>query len=88
VLLRRNGAILLSSYNGSGPMMANEKLTIGVPTIGSAQSHLAASVLAFAPTNPKDVFGSLKAHGKPKTLEEMKAGIEAEAKRRHARHRY
>ncbi len=42
----------------------------------------------FAPTNPKDVFGSLKTCGKPKTLEEMKAGIDAEAKRRHARHRY
>lgn len=42
----------------------------------------------FAPTKPKDVFGSLKTGRKPKTLKEMKAAIEAEAKRRHARHRY
>jgi AbrB family looped-hinge helix DNA binding protein len=42
----------------------------------------------FAPTNPKDVFGSLRYSGPPKTLEEMDAGIAAEAKRRHARHRY
>ena len=43
---------------------------------------------AFAPTDPKDVFGVLHTGGKPKTLEDMKAGIAAEAKRRHARHRY
>ncbi|HEY2446388.1 MAG TPA: AbrB/MazE/SpoVT family DNA-binding domain-containing protein [Rhizomicrobium sp.] len=42
----------------------------------------------FAPTRPKDVFGSLGHAGRPKTLEEMEAGIAAEARRRHARHRY
>jgi AbrB family looped-hinge helix DNA binding protein len=42
----------------------------------------------FPPTRPKDVFGSLGHSGPPKTLEEMKAGISAEAKRRHARNRY
>ncbi len=42
----------------------------------------------FVPTNPKDVFGSLAYSGKPKTLEEMKAAIAVEAKRRHARNRY
>jgi AbrB family looped-hinge helix DNA binding protein len=42
----------------------------------------------FAPTRPDDVFGSLPWHGAPKTLEEMDAGIVAEAKRRHARDRY
>ncbi|HEX4158910.1 MAG TPA: hypothetical protein VHY79_10570 [Rhizomicrobium sp.] len=42
----------------------------------------------FSPTRPEDVFGSLKYEGRPKTLEEMDAGIVAEAKRRHARGRY
>lgn len=40
---------------------------------------------AFAPTRPEDVFASLPYRGKPKTLEEMDAGVLAEAKRRHAR---
>lgn len=39
----------------------------------------------FAPTRPEDVYGSLPPTGAPKTLEEMEAGIVAEAKRRHAR---
>ncbi len=42
----------------------------------------------FAPTRPKDVFGSLRHSGRAKTIEEMEAGIAAEAKRRHARNRY
>jgi AbrB family looped-hinge helix DNA binding protein len=41
----------------------------------------------FTPTRPKDVFGSLRHSGPPKTLEEMKAGITDEARRRHARDR-
>lgn len=40
---------------------------------------------AFAETRPGDVFGLLPTKGKPKTIEEMEAGILAEAKRRHAR---
>ena len=40
---------------------------------------------AFAETRPQDVFGSLPHRGKPKTLEEMAAGVLAEARRRHAR---
>ncbi|MFN0192092.1 MAG: AbrB/MazE/SpoVT family DNA-binding domain-containing protein [Aestuariivirga sp.] len=39
---------------------------------------------AFAKTRSKDVFGSVKASGPPKTIEEMDAGVLAEAKRRHA----
>jgi AbrB family looped-hinge helix DNA binding protein len=39
----------------------------------------------FAPTRPEDVYGSLSPKGPPKTIEEMEAGIMAEAKRRHAR---
>jgi AbrB family looped-hinge helix DNA binding protein len=42
----------------------------------------------FAPTRPKDVFGSLRHAGPPKTLEQMQAGIAREVKRRHARNRY
>jgi AbrB family looped-hinge helix DNA binding protein len=43
------------------------------------------SVPAFAETRPEDVFASLPHSGKPKTLEEMEAGVLAEAGRRHAR---
>ena len=39
----------------------------------------------FARTQPCDVFGQLAHKGRPKTLEEMEAGIAAEARRRHAR---
>ena len=42
----------------------------------------------FAPTRGEDVFASLPYQGPPKTLAAMKAGITAEAKRRHARNRY
>jgi AbrB family looped-hinge helix DNA binding protein len=37
------------------------------------------------PTKPKEVFGSLSFSGKPKTVEEMNAGILVEAKRRFER---
>ena len=43
---------------------------------------------AFAPTRPEDVRGMLAYQGKPKTLEEMDAAIEAEVRRRHASGRY
>ena len=43
---------------------------------------------AFAPTRPKDVFCSLPFKGPAKSVADMAAGIAAEAKRRHARHRY
>ena len=39
----------------------------------------------FHATKPKDVFASLPHSGAPKSLEEMDAGIAAEARRRHAR---
>jgi AbrB family looped-hinge helix DNA binding protein len=42
----------------------------------------------FAPTRPEDVFALLAYDGEPKTLEEMDAGIAAEARRRHDRGRY
>ena len=42
----------------------------------------------FPPTRPEEVFGSLPHKGPPKTPDEMRAGIEAEARRRHARGRY
>jgi len=43
---------------------------------------------AFAPTRPKDVFGSLPYKRSAKSIADMEAGIAAEAKRRHARNRY
>ena len=39
----------------------------------------------FAPAKTTDVFASLPYRGKPKSVEEMEAGIAAEARRRHAR---
>ena len=59
-----------------------------------AVEHTADGVLlkplatAFARTRPEDVFGILSCKGKPKSVEDMKAGIATEAKRRHARGRY
>ena len=43
---------------------------------------------AFAPTRPKDVFGSLSYKGPAKSIADMEAGIAGEVKRRHARNRY
>ena len=40
---------------------------------------------AFAPTQPDAVFGMLPHAGPPKSLEEMEAGVLAEARRRHGR---
>ncbi len=42
----------------------------------------------FAPTRPEDVFGMLAYTGAPKSIEEMHAGIVAEARRRHAGDRH
>lgn len=59
-----------------------------------AVEHTADGVLlkpltnVFAPTRPEDVFGCLSYTGEPKSLEQMDAGIAAEARRRHARDRY
>jgi len=39
----------------------------------------------FPPPLPEDVFGSLLYTGEPKSLEQMDAGIAAEARRRHDR---
>lgn len=46
---------------------------------------LLTSAPVFAKTRSKEVFASLKTSGRPKTLEEMEAGILAEARRRNAR---
>jgi hypothetical protein len=43
------------------------------------------AVRSIKPTRSNEVFGSLNVSGPPKTLEEMDAGILAEARRRHAR---
>lgn len=39
----------------------------------------------FAPTNPDDVFACLPTTGPAKSIEDMQAGLLAEARRRHAR---
>jgi hypothetical protein len=39
---------------------------------------------AFPATRPEQVFGLLPHAGKPRSLEEMAAGVLAEARRRHA----
>ncbi|MDP1529749.1 MAG: AbrB/MazE/SpoVT family DNA-binding domain-containing protein [Rhodoferax sp.] len=39
---------------------------------------------AFAPTRPKDVFGSLPYKGPAKSIADMTTGIAAKAKRRHS----
>ncbi|HCO54764.1 MAG TPA: AbrB family transcriptional regulator [Pelagibacterium sp.] len=51
----------------------------------TAEGVLLKPAPAFAETRPEDVFGMLGYKGKPKSLEEMDAGVLAEAKRRHAR---
>jgi AbrB family looped-hinge helix DNA binding protein len=51
----------------------------------TAEGVLLKPAPAFAKTRPEDVFASLPHQGRPKTLEEMDAGVLAEAKRRHAR---
>jgi AbrB family looped-hinge helix DNA binding protein len=42
----------------------------------------------FVATTPERVFGCLRYEGTPKSLEDMRQGIAAEALRRHARGRY
>ena len=53
----------------------------------TAEGVLLKAKSAFAPTRPQDVFGSLSYKGPAKSIADMEAGIAAEAKRRHARHR-
>jgi AbrB family looped-hinge helix DNA binding protein len=54
----------------------------------TAEGVLLRAAPVFPRTRPEDVFASLPYDGKPKTVEEMEAGIAAEVKRRHARDRY
>ena len=46
---------------------------------------LLSAVPLFPVTKPKDVFGSLRHSGAPKSLEEMQAGIASETRSGHAR---
>lgn len=50
----------------------------------TAEGVLLRAAPNFAVTEPADVFASLAYSGKPKSLEEMDAGVIAEARRRHA----
>lgn len=47
----------------------------------TADGVLLRTAAAFPPTKPQDVFASLAYAGQPKSLEEMEAGILAEAAR-------
>ena len=40
----------------------------------------------FTPTRPENVFGMLPFVGEPKSLEDMEAGVLAEARQHHDRH--
>ncbi|PDS80697.1 AbrB/MazE/SpoVT family DNA-binding domain-containing protein [Rhizobium sp. L43] len=51
----------------------------------TAEGVLLKQAPAFAPTEPGDVFGMLPFSGEPKTLDDMEAGLLAEARRRHDR---
>ena len=54
----------------------------------TADGVLLKTAPVFAPTRPEDVFASLAYAGPPKTLDDMEAGIAAEARRRHAGDRH
>jgi len=51
----------------------------------TAEGVLLRAASLFPETRPDEVFASLPHRGAPKSIEEMNAGIVAEAKRRHAR---
>ncbi len=74
------------------PKVIRDQLYWGVGTRLIVE-HTAEGVLlrpmtaVFAPTRPEDVLGCLPYKGKPKSVEQMDAGIGAKAKRRHARGR-
>ncbi|MBA1348671.1 MULTISPECIES: AbrB/MazE/SpoVT family DNA-binding domain-containing protein [Rhizobium] len=48
----------------------------------TAEGVLLRQAPAFSQTKPDDVFGMLPFSGEPKTLEDMEAGVLAEARRR------
>jgi AbrB family looped-hinge helix DNA binding protein len=52
------------------------------------QGVLLKPVSLFPRTTKRQVFGSRQYSGKPRTLDDMRAGIAAEARRRHARGRH
>jgi len=51
----------------------------------TAEGVLLKPTPAFAETRPEDIFASLPRPDKPKSLDDMDAGVLAEAQRRHAR---
>jgi AbrB family looped-hinge helix DNA binding protein len=57
----------------------------GTRLVVEAEGVLLKAAPSFELTKSDEVFGSLKVAGPPKTLDEMDAGVLAEAKRRHAR---
>jgi antitoxin VapB len=66
---------------GCGRVLVPKGMRWQGPFEGSAR----ASEDFFPPTQPEDVYGSLRSDGKPKTIREMDSGVLAEAARRHKR---
>lgn len=73
--------ILPSAIRQRREWQAGTRLTVEE----TAEGVLLKPAPAFAEMRPEDVFGVLPHKGKPKSLEEMDAGVLAEARRRHAR---
>ena len=58
-------------------------------TVESARDEaIPKPIRVFAEMRSEDVFGSLAFDGVPKSVEEMDAGVRAEARRRHAPDRH
>jgi AbrB family looped-hinge helix DNA binding protein len=82
--LSTKGQVILPAETRRRHWGAGTRLTVEE----TPEGVLLKPVPIFEPTRPQDVFGCLPHKGPPKTLEEMKTGIEAEIRRRHARGRY
>jgi hypothetical protein len=88
--IRSNPAYLTFVLRGEAAMSRPKLTTTGTELVveDTPEGVLLKVKPAFAPTRPKDVFGSLPHKGSAKSFADMEAGIAAEAKRRHARNRY
>jgi AbrB family looped-hinge helix DNA binding protein len=73
--------ILPKSIRQSRHWEAGTRLTVE----DTADGVLLTAAPVFEAKRSDEVFGSLKVAGQPKTLEDMDAGVIAEARRRHAR---
>jgi AbrB family looped-hinge helix DNA binding protein len=84
VLSTKGRVILPKAVRDARRWGAGTKLEVEV----TADGVLLRAAPLFAPTRPEDVFGSASYKGPAKSIEEMHASIEEEAKRRHDSGRY